>query len=58
MGANLAQAMSGTMRALLANMVRGVSKGFERKKLNLVGVGYRAAARDTLNLDARVFTSG
>lgn len=43
-------AMSGTMRALLANMVLGVSKGFERK-LTLVGVGYRAqAAGDTLNL--------
>ena len=43
-------AMSGTVRALLANMVHGVSKGFERK-LNLVGVGYRAqAAGDTLNL--------
>ena len=45
-----ADAMSGTMRALLANMVLGVSKGFERK-LTLVGVGYRAqAAGDTLNL--------
>ena len=38
-----ADSMSGTMRALLANMVNGVSKGFE-KKLALVGVGYRAAA--------------
>ena len=38
-----ANAMSGTMRALLANMINGVSKGFE-KKLNLVGVGYRAQA--------------
>jgi large subunit ribosomal protein L6 len=38
-----ADAMSGTMRALVANMVNGVSKGFE-KKLSLVGVGYRAAA--------------
>ncbi|GBL46365.1 LSU ribosomal protein L6p [Sulfuriferula multivorans] len=38
------------MRALLANMVQGVTKGFE-KKLTLVGVGYRAqAAGDTLNL--------
>jgi large subunit ribosomal protein L6 len=36
-----ASAMSGTTRALLANMVRGVSDGFE-KKLELVGVGYRA----------------
>jgi large subunit ribosomal protein L6 len=45
-----ANAMSGTIRALLANMVLGVSKGFERK-LTLVGVGYRAqAAGDTLNL--------
>jgi large subunit ribosomal protein L6 len=39
-----AHAMSGTMRALLANMVHGVSKGFERK-LTLVGVGYRAQAK-------------
>jgi large subunit ribosomal protein L6 len=45
-----ANAMSGTMRALLANMVNGVSKGFE-KKLSLVGVGYRAQAQGTkLNL--------
>lgn len=45
-----AVAMSGTVRALLANMVHGVSKGFE-KKLTLVGVGYRAqAAGDALNL--------
>ena len=45
-----ADAMSGTMRALLANMVNGVSKGFE-KKLALVGVGYRAAATGSkLNL--------
>ena len=45
-----ANAMSGTVRALIANMVVGVSKGFERK-LALVGVGYRAqAAGDTLNL--------
>jgi large subunit ribosomal protein L6 len=45
-----ANAMSGTMRALLANMVHGVSKGFE-KKLTLVGVGYRAAAKgDVLDL--------
>ena len=36
-----AKAMSGTLRALVANMVTGVSKGFERK-LTLVGVGYRA----------------
>lgn len=45
-----ADAQSGTVRALLANMVQGVSKGFERK-LTLVGVGYRAqASGDTLNL--------
>lgn len=45
-----ANAMSGTMRALLANMVNGVSKGFERK-LTLVGVGFRAQAAGTkLNL--------
>jgi len=45
-----ANAMSGTLRALLANMVVGVSKGFERK-LTLVGVGYRAQAQgDKLNL--------
>ncbi len=39
-----ADAMSGTMRALVANMVGGVGKGFE-KKLNLVGVGFRAQAQ-------------
>jgi len=45
-----ADAMSGTLRALVANMVGGVSKGFERK-LNLVGVGYRAQAQgQKLNL--------
>jgi len=45
-----ANAMSGTIRALLANMVEGVTKGFERK-LTLVGVGYRAQAQgDKLNL--------
>ena len=36
-------AMSGTTRALLFNMINGVSNGWE-KKLNLVGVGYRAKA--------------
>ena len=42
--------MSGTSRAIVNNMVRGVSEGFS-KKLNLVGVGYRAAAAgDMLNL--------
>ena len=50
-----ANAMSGTMRALLANMVRGVTSGFERK-LTLVGVGYRAqAAGDVLNLTLGFF---
>jgi large subunit ribosomal protein L6 len=45
-----ARAMSGTVRALVANIVTGVSKGFERK-LNLVGVGYRAQAQaDAVNL--------
>jgi large subunit ribosomal protein L6 len=45
-----ANAMSGTLRALMNNMVNGVSKGFE-KKLNLVGVGYRAQAQgENLNL--------
>jgi large subunit ribosomal protein L6 len=39
-----ANAMSGTMRALVNNMVNGVSKGFE-KKLTLVGVGFRAQAQ-------------
>jgi large subunit ribosomal protein L6 len=39
-----ASAISGTTRALLANMVRGVSDGFE-KRLELVGVGYRAQAQ-------------
>jgi large subunit ribosomal protein L6 len=45
-----ANAMSGTMRQLVNNMVVGVTKGFE-KKLNLVGVGYKAAAQGSkLNL--------
>ncbi|SHN35261.1 large subunit ribosomal protein L6 [Duganella sacchari] len=45
-----ANAMSGTLRALVNNMVNGVTKGFE-KKLNLVGVGYKAQAQgDKLNL--------
>ena len=43
-------AIAGTIRALLGNMVTGVSEGFERK-LELVGVGYRASAQGkTLNL--------
>jgi large subunit ribosomal protein L6 len=45
-----ANAMSGTTRALVANMVNGVTKGFE-KRLQLVGVGYRAQSQgDKLNL--------
>jgi large subunit ribosomal protein L6 len=45
-----AGAMSGTMRALVANMINGVTKGFE-KKLTLVGVGFRAQAQgQKLNL--------
>lgn len=40
-------AMSGTTRALLSNMVTGVSNGFERT-LELVGVGYRAQAKDKI----------
>jgi len=45
-----ARAMQGTMRALVANMVKGVTDGFQRK-LTLVGVGYRAqAAGEKLNL--------
>ena len=45
-----AGAMQGTLRALVANMVKGVTQGFERK-LTLVGVGYRAqAAGDKINL--------
>ncbi|MEO0575059.1 MAG: 50S ribosomal protein L6 [Pseudomonadota bacterium] len=49
-GSRFAKAMSGTTRALLANMAKGVSEGWE-KKLTLVGVGYRAQAQgDKLNL--------
>lgn len=45
-----AVAMAGTMRALVNNMVTGVSVGFERK-LSIIGVGYRAQAQDKkLNL--------
>jgi len=45
-----ANAMSGTMRQLVNNMVQGVTKGFE-KRLALVGVGFRAQAQgDRLNL--------
>jgi large subunit ribosomal protein L6 len=49
-GSRFAMAVTGTTRALLANMVHGVTDGFERK-LELVGVGYRAQAQgNTLNL--------
>jgi len=49
-GVPKADAMSGTMRALLNNMVIGVTQGYT-KKLSLVGVGYRAQAQgDKLNL--------
>jgi len=45
-----AMAMAGTMRALVSNMVTGVSVGYE-KKLTIVGVGYRAQAQgNALNL--------
>ena len=45
-----AGALQGTLRALVANMVKGVTQGFERK-LTLVGVGYRAqAVGDKINL--------
>ena len=46
----MAKPMHGTLRALVANMVKGVTDGYE-KKLTLVGVGYRAqAAGDKVNL--------
>ena len=49
-GSRFAGAMAGTTRALISNMVTGVSSGFERK-LELVGVGYRANAQgSTINL--------
>ena len=45
------RAMSGTLRALVANMVQGVSQGFTRK-LSLIGVGYKANAQGAmLNLE-------
>ena len=43
-GSRFAMAITGTMRSLLANMAQGVTEGFERK-LELVGVGYRAQAQ-------------
>ena len=49
-GSRFAMAITGTMRSLLANMVQGVTEGYERK-LELVGVGYRAQAQGkNLNL--------
>ncbi|GMR16965.1 MAG: 50S ribosomal protein L6 [Gammaproteobacteria bacterium] len=49
-GSRFAVAIAGTTRALLANMERGVTRGFE-KTLRLVGVGYRAQVQgDKLNL--------
>jgi large subunit ribosomal protein L6 len=49
-GSREANALTGTTRALAANLVTGVSKGFE-KKLSLVGVGYKAQANaDSINL--------
>ena len=50
--------MAGTTRALVNNMVTGVTAGFE-KKLQLVGVGYRAQAKGkTLNLNSGLLPSG
>ena len=43
-GSRFAMAVTGTMRSLLANMAHGVTEGYERK-LELVGVGYRAQAQ-------------
>ena len=49
-GAQFANAMAGTTRAHIANMVTGITTGFQ-KKLELVGVGYRAAVQgQKLNL--------
>ena len=45
-----AKALSGTVKAVISNMIQGVSKGFE-KKLTILGVGYRAAVQgNSLNL--------
>ena len=51
-GSRFATAVTGTTRSLLANMVTGVTEGFERK-LELVGVGYRAALKGK-NLEIQV----
>jgi len=50
-----ANAMSGTMRQLVNNMVNGVSKGFE-KKLTLLGVGYKAQAQGQMPAGIKVET--
>ena len=47
-GSRFARAMAGTTRALMNNMVTGVTDGFERK-LELVGVGYRAQVQGKLS---------
>jgi large subunit ribosomal protein L6 len=46
-GNKVATALAGTVRAIVNNMVTGVSEGFERK-LTLVGVGYRAQSKDKI----------
>ncbi len=52
-----ANAMAGTFRSLINNMVLGVSEGFQ-KKLELQGVGYRAKAQGkTVNLYSGLFSS-
>ena len=57
-GSKSANALAGTTRALVNNMVTGVSVGFE-KKLQLVGVGYRAQAQGSkLNLSLVVRQTG
>lgn len=49
-GSKQARALSGTVRSLVSNMVQGTSEGFE-KRLQLIGVGYRAQAQgQKLNL--------
>ncbi len=50
-------ALAGTIRAVLANMVQGVSAGFQRK-LELVGVGYRASVAGRSEPFAWIFSPG
>lgn len=51
-GGTESNALAGTLRALIQNMVNGVTQGFERK-LTMVGVGYRAKAQGkSLNISA------